>query len=85
MHYLALPFDQTPSLAGGIAPIYLALIGFVCFWFVSKSERIKAYYFKKYTHDTAWLRLIYMTKWVGFLTMGLLPLLLLFLLAIELP
>jgi membrane protease YdiL (CAAX protease family) len=80
MHYLALPFDQTPSLAGGIAPIYLALIGFVCFWFVSKSERIKAYYFKKYTHDTAWLRFIYMTKWVGFLTMGLLPLLVLLLL-----
>jgi hypothetical protein len=56
MHFLALPFDQTPSLTGGIAPIYLALIGFVCFWFISKSERIKTYYFKKYTHDTAWLR-----------------------------
>jgi membrane protease YdiL (CAAX protease family) len=80
MHFLALPFDQTPSLAGGIASIYLALIGFVCFWFISKSERIKAYYFKKYTHDTAWLRFIYMTKWVGFLTMGLLPLLVLLIL-----
>lgn len=77
MHFLALPFDQIPSLAGGIAPIYLALFGFVCFWFISKSERIKAYYFKKYPHDTAWLRFIYMTKWVGFLTMGLLPLIVL--------
>lgn len=77
MHFLALPFDQIPSLAGGIAPIYLALVGFVCFWFISKSERIKAYYFKKYPHDTAWLRFIYMTKWVGFLTMGLLPLIVL--------
>jgi membrane protease YdiL (CAAX protease family) len=69
MHFLALPFDQTPSLEGGIASIYLALIGFVSFWFISK-----------YTHDTAWLRFIYMTKWVGFLTMGLLPLLVLLIL-----
>jgi membrane protease YdiL (CAAX protease family) len=81
MHFLALPFDQTPSLAGGIAPIYLALIGFVCFWFISKSERVKAYYFKKYPHDTAWLRFIYMTKWVGFLTMGFLPLVVLLILS----
>lgn len=80
MHFLALPFDQIPSLTGGIAPIYLALVGFVCFWFISKSERVKAYYFKKYPHDTAWLRFIYMTKWVGFLTMGLLPLIVLFIL-----
>lgn len=80
MHFLALPFDQIPSLAGGIAPIYLALIGFVCFWFISKSERVKAYYFEKYPHDTAWLRFIYMTKWVGFLTMGLLPLVILIIL-----
>jgi membrane protease YdiL (CAAX protease family) len=80
MHFLALPFDQIPSLEGGIAPIYLALVGFVCFWFISKSERIKAYYFKKYSHDIAWLRFIYMTKWVGFLTMGLLPLMVLIIL-----
>ncbi|MFM7643296.1 MAG: lysostaphin resistance A-like protein [Sphingomonadales bacterium] len=79
--YLKLPFDQIPSLSGGIAPIYLALIGFVVFWFISKSEKIKAYYFSKYNHDTAWLRFIYMTKWVGFLSMGLFPLL--FLLTTE--
>lgn len=76
--YLQLPLDQTPSLSGGIAPIYLALIGFVVFWFISKSEKIKAHYFIKYDHDKAWLRFIYMTKWVGFLSMGLLPLLILF-------
>jgi membrane protease YdiL (CAAX protease family) len=81
IHYLSIPFDQQPSLTGGIAPIYLALIGFVVFWFVSKSTVIKAYYFRKYPTDTAWLHLIFMTKWVGFLSMGLFPLL--FLLSTE--
>jgi membrane protease YdiL (CAAX protease family) len=77
MYYLALPIDQTPSFTDGIAPIYLALFGFICFWFISKSEPIKGFYFKKYTHDIAWLKFIYMTKWVGFISMGLLPLLIL--------
>jgi len=76
IHYQALPF-QTPTLIGGIAPIYLALIGFVIFWFGSKSEKIKAYYFKRYEHDTAWLKFIFMTKWLGFFSMGVVPLLVL--------
>jgi hypothetical protein len=81
IHYLRIPFDQSPSLKSGIAPIYLALFGFILFWFISKSKAVKAYYFKKYPTDTAWLRFIYMTKWLGFLCMGLFPLL--FLLATE--
>lgn len=74
IEFLPLPFDHKPTLTGGVAPIYLALIGFMVFWFISKSEKIKDYYFKKYDTNTAWLRFIYMTKWVGFLSMGLLPL-----------
>ena len=73
--FLTLPFDLKPSLKEGISPIYLALTGFVIFWFISKSERIKMQYFNKYDHDTAWLKFIFMTKWVGFFSMGLLPLL----------
>jgi membrane protease YdiL (CAAX protease family) len=76
IHYLPLPFDQA-TLTGGIAPIYLALIGFVIFWFGSKSEKIKARYFARYDHDNAWLRFIYMTKWLGFFSMGVFPLLVL--------
>ncbi len=79
IHYLPLP-QQQPTLTGGIIPIYLALIGFVIFWFGSKSEKIKARYFARYEHDTAWLKFIYMTKWLGFLSMGLFPLLILMLL-----
>ncbi|MEN9702119.1 MAG: hypothetical protein RIR55_1461 [Bacteroidota bacterium] len=76
-NYLSLPFDAKPTLQGGILPIYLALTGFVIFWFISKSEKIKTGYFKRHDHDTAWLRFIYMTKWVGFFSMGLIPLLIL--------
>ncbi|MFM8595864.1 MAG: lysostaphin resistance A-like protein [Flavobacteriales bacterium] len=79
IHYLALP-DQQPTLSGGIAPIYLALIGFVVFWFGSKSEKIKARYFARHDHDRAWLKFIYMTKWLGFFSMGIFPLLILLLL-----
>jgi hypothetical protein len=78
IEYLPLPF-QNPTLKGGIAPIYLALVGFVVFWFGSKSIQIKNKYFTKYDHDTAWLKYIYMTKWLGFLSMGLIPLLILLL------
>ena len=77
IQYLSIPFDQVPTLDGGIAPIYLALLGFVTFWFISKSEKIKAHYFNKYDSDTAWLKFIYMTKWVGLLSMGIFPLLIL--------
>jgi hypothetical protein len=81
IHFLRIPFDQSPSLQSGVAPIYLALCGFMVFWFISKSEALKAYYFKKYPTDAAWLHFIFMTKWLGFFSMGVLPLL--FLLAIE--
>lgn len=77
IHYLPLPSSK-PTLTGGILPIYLALIGFVIFWFVSKSEKVKARYFERYDHDTAWLRFIYMTKWLGFMSMGMLPFLVLY-------
>jgi membrane protease YdiL (CAAX protease family) len=81
IHFLRIPFDQSPSLQSGVAPIYLALCGFMVFWFISKSEALKAYYFKKYPTDAAWLHFIFMTKWLGFFSMGVLPLL--FLLATE--
>ncbi|MFM7006987.1 MAG: lysostaphin resistance A-like protein [Flavobacteriales bacterium] len=72
-NYLPLPFVLNPSLNGGVAPIYLALVGFMLFWFVSKSEKLKLRYFKKYQPDEAWLQFIFMTKWWGLITMGVFP------------
>jgi membrane protease YdiL (CAAX protease family) len=77
LNYLPLPFEQTPSLKGGIAPIYLTLFGFILFWFVSKSDKLKQRYFEKYQDNEAWLQFIFMTKWWGLFTMGLLPLIIL--------
>jgi membrane protease YdiL (CAAX protease family) len=56
-------------------PIILALIGFGTFWFISKSEVIKAKYIAKYDPDQASIKHILMTKYVGLITMGILPLL----------
>ncbi|MEN9699546.1 MAG: hypothetical protein RLZZ301_744 [Bacteroidota bacterium] len=77
IHSLPIPWAKVGNLQHGVLPIYLALIGFIIFWFGSKSEKIKAYYFKKHNHDEAWLRFIFMTKWLGFFAMGLIPLLIL--------
>ena len=56
-------------------PIITSLIGFAVFWFISKSERIKAKYYAKYSFDIASVKHIYFTKIVGFVTMGVLPVL----------
>ncbi len=54
-------------------PIILALFFFSCYWFIANSEKIKQYFYDKYDFDTASYRHIFFTKIVGFISMGVVP------------
>lgn len=54
-------------------PIMVVTVCFTLYWFVMKSERIKTYYYTKYDFDQASYRHIIFTKYFGFISMGLLP------------
>lgn len=55
-------------------PVIGGLISFILFWFVQKSERIKGRFLKKYGNDLGYYRLIVRNKYLGGLSMGVLPL-----------
>ena len=54
-------------------PIILALVFFAIYWFTANSEKIKKYYYKKYAFDKAAFKHIFFTKLFGFLSMGVIP------------
>ena len=56
-------------------PIVLALVFFVVYWFTAHSKGIKKYYFEKYDADTASFKHIFFTKIFGFISMGIVPVL----------
>lgn len=55
-------------------PIILSLVFFVIYWFVAQSEKIKASFYAKYDFDSASIKHIFFTKYFGFISMGVLPL-----------
>jgi membrane protease YdiL (CAAX protease family) len=46
---------------------------FVAYWFTAQSDRIKASFYSKYDKDTASVKHIFFTKYMGFLLMGVSP------------
>jgi membrane protease YdiL (CAAX protease family) len=75
MYTIPIDFHLDSNAAKAITAIFCTLIGFSTFWFLSKSAAIKAWFFKKYAHDLACRKHIFFTKYMGFLWMGILPLL----------
>lgn len=61
-----------------ILTLFATLVSFITYWFISQSQKIKAFYFKKYTQSNASLKHIFFVKSTGFLLMGVLPLVLSF-------
>jgi membrane protease YdiL (CAAX protease family) len=55
-------------------PIILSLVFFVIYWFVAQSEKIKASFYAKHDFDSASIKHIFFTKYFGFISMGVLPL-----------
>jgi membrane protease YdiL (CAAX protease family) len=57
-------------------PIIIALAGFVIYWFISISSKIKERFYSKYDFDKASEKHILFTKYSGLLWMGITPLVL---------
>jgi membrane protease YdiL (CAAX protease family) len=54
--------------------IVTSAISFIIYWFVAQSEKIKSRYFNKYSFDVACRKHIFFTKYFGFFTLGIFPL-----------
>ena len=54
-------------------PLMLALVFFTIYWFTANSEKIKKSYYTKFDFDTASFKHIFFTKIFGFISMGILP------------
>ena len=55
-------------------PIVLSLVFFVVYWFTAQSEKIRSKFYAKYDFDQASIRHIFFTKYIGFFSMGVAPL-----------
>lgn len=56
-------------------PTILALIFFIVYWFTAQSEKVKAWFYKNYPFDEAAVKHIFFTKYLGFFSMGIMPIL----------
>lgn len=56
-----------------VVPVLCALVFFTAYWFIAKSEKIKASFYKKYDFDNASASHIFFTKCAGFILMGVIP------------
>lgn len=54
-------------------PIILSIMVFVIFWFTSKSEKIKSWFYRKYEFDRASVNHVTFNRLVGFVAMGVIP------------
>jgi membrane protease YdiL (CAAX protease family) len=73
MHTLPVDFSWSPSTLTSVLPVLLSLVFFVAYWFTAQSDRIKASFYSKYDKDTASIKHIFFTKYMGFLLMGVAP------------
>lgn len=55
-------------------PIIIATIGFIVYWFISKSDKVKARFYESNNEDQASIKHILFTKYMGLLWMGIIPL-----------
>jgi membrane protease YdiL (CAAX protease family) len=54
-------------------PIILSLVFFVIYWFIAQSNKIKNFFYSNFPFDEASVKHIFFTKYIGFLSMGILP------------
>ena len=54
-------------------PILLSLLSFIIYWFISKSNMLKIWFFKYYKFDKATVNHVTFNRFVGFVTLGILP------------
>lgn len=73
MNTLPVDFSWTSNTLTSVLPVILVLIFFVAYWFTAQSDRIKTSFYKKHDPDTASVKHIFFTKYMGFFLMGVTP------------
>ena len=73
MHTLPVDFNWKSNTLTSVLPVLLSLVFFVAYWFTAQSDRIKASFYSKYDKDTASIKHIFFTKYMGFFLMGVSP------------
>ena len=70
---LTIDFSWNDKLMESFLPIILTLVAFIIYWFIAKSEKVKAVFYQHHNQDEASLRHITFTRIIGFLSMGVFP------------
>ncbi|CAN5494160.1 hypothetical protein BH10BAC1_BH10BAC1_06870 [soil metagenome] len=66
-------YDWKPEYLDSVVGIGSAAIGFVIYWFLALSPKIKALYFAKYQGEDAWIRFVFFQKMMGVIFLGIIP------------
>lgn len=74
----SLDFSMTREQLIVVLPILLSLFCFVLYWFVAQSNNIKEKFYTKHSFDEASSKHIFFTKLFGFISMGILPFVLIY-------
>ena len=66
-------FNWNPEYADATITILSVSIGFVIYWFLALSEKIKSLFFKKYSTENAWVAYVFFQKMMGVIFLGTIP------------
>ncbi len=56
-----------------IIPLIGGTIGFMVYWFYEQSIKIRKHFINRYGHDRGWARFIISSKYLGGITLGIIP------------
>jgi membrane protease YdiL (CAAX protease family) len=70
---LDINLDMAQSELKVFIPVVAGLIGFIIFWFTSKSEKLRQVFIKKYGSDKGSANFIISTRYLGGLSLGVIP------------
>ncbi len=56
-----------------VLPLFLLTLFFILYWFTSKSDRVRDFFYRKYGHDQASVNHIAFNRIFGFLMLGVVP------------
>lgn len=68
-----LNFRFQPNDLMVLLPITSTMFGFIAYWFLANSSKIKAFFYEKISSDLASFYHVHFSKWLGFICMGVLP------------
>lgn len=66
-------YDWKPEYLEPVVGIASATVGFIIYWFLALSPKIKAAYFAKHKVEDAWINYVVFQKMIGVLFCGIIP------------